>query len=110
MISGHETRPRVDQRRLYITIDTRIGDGIIRRMKRKRRPIDLAEQLRKAFARSRMTRYELGKRAGVPYATIHRFVAGERDIRLTTASRLADVLGVEFRPTRTSPAPRRKGR
>jgi plasmid maintenance system antidote protein VapI len=67
-------------------------------MKRKPRPIDLGEQLREAFRKSGLTRFALAKQSGVPYSGIHRFVAGDRDISLSTASRLCDVLGVEFRP------------
>jgi helix-turn-helix protein len=83
-----------------IRIDRDMPDEIsLAIMKRKRKPIDLGAQLREAFRRSGLTRFALAKQSGVPYSGIHRFVAGERDISLSTASRLCDVLGVEFRPT-----------
>ncbi len=47
-----------------------------------------------------MSRFELCKRSGVSYSVVHRFIGGERDIRMETASRLADVLGVELRTKR----------
>jgi plasmid maintenance system antidote protein VapI len=83
-----------------ISIDIDMPDVISSSgMKRKRKPIDLGKQLREAFRKSGLTRFALAKQSGVPYSGIHRFVAGERDISLSTASRLCDVLGVEFRPT-----------
>ena len=75
-------------------------------MKTKKRKTNLSEQLRAAFAESGLSRFELAKRAGVPYSGLHRFIAGERDIVLDTASRLCDVLGLELLPMKT----KRKGR
>ena len=43
---------------------------------------------------------ELARRAGVSYAIIHRFAAGDRDILLETASKIAGVLDVELRSRR----------
>lgn len=62
--------------------------------------MDLGDQLRVAFVESGMSRFELSKRAVISYAIVHRFAAGDRDIRLETASKIADVLGVELRPRR----------
>ena len=67
-------------------------------MKRKPKRIDLGKQLREAFKASGMTRFALAKQSGVPYSGVHRFIAGKRDISLTTASKLCEVLGVEFGP------------
>ncbi len=71
-----------------------------RMSKKRERRVDLAEQLRAAFEASGMSRFELCKRSGVSYSVVHRFIGGERDIRMETASRLADVLGVELRAKR----------
>ena len=62
--------------------------------------IDLAQQLRQAIARSGFNRKQIADRAGLPYATVFTFVAGENDMRLSSASRIADVVGVELKPKR----------
>ncbi len=66
-------------------------------MSKKNRQTDLADQLRAAFAESGLSRFELARRAGISYAIAHRFIGGDRDITLTTASKLARVLGLAFR-------------
>ena len=47
--------------------------------------------------KSKLTRLELAEKAGVDQAVIWRFLNGERDIRLETADRLCEVLGLELR-------------
>lgn len=64
-------------------------------MPRKPKPIDAA--LRAAITKSGLTHYALAKAAGVAVAQIDRFVAGERDIRLGTAARVAEALGLELK-------------
>ena len=44
--------------------------------------------------------YELAKRTEIPYSTIHRFMAGERDITLSTVEKMCDVLMLELRRVR----------
>ena len=58
---------------------------------------DLAQQLRKAIRESGLNRHELSQRTGLSYSMVHGFVAGDRDIVLGTASRIAAVLGLELR-------------
>lgn len=73
-------------------------------MSKKPKPSDLADQLRAAFRESQMSRFELARRAGISYAIIHRFVAGERGITLASASKIAGVLGLglsRVQPRRT---------
>ena len=67
-------------------------------MSKKQRKTDLGEQLRQAAIESGLSRFALSKRAGIPYAGIHRFMAGQRSFTLDTASRLAAVLGLELAP------------
>lgn len=43
----------------------------------------------------------LAKGAGVPQPVLHRFVAGERDLTLRTAEKLAAYLGLELRARAT---------
>ncbi len=58
--------------------------------KKKSEPIDLslADTLRDTITRSDQTMYAVAKGSGVPYPTVHRFMAGERDLTLETADKL----------------------
>ncbi|MGD2109735.1 MAG: helix-turn-helix transcriptional regulator [Phycisphaerae bacterium] len=69
-------------------------------MSKKPKQVDLSGQLRAAFAESGLSRFELARRAGVSYAIVHRWVGGDRDITIGTASKLAGVLGLELRPVK----------
>lgn len=68
--------------------------------KMSKKQTDLANGLREAFEASDMNRLELSRRSGVSYSVVHRFIAGERDLTLGTASKLAGVLGLELKPKR----------
>ena len=65
---------------------------------RKMRQLDVGEQLKAEFARTGMTRFELSKRSGVPYSTIHRFFGQGRDIALSTVVKICRALDLELRP------------
>ena len=54
---------------------------------------DLAEDLRKAISDSGSTHYAIGKAASVDIASIDRFMSGERDMQIMTASKICAVLG-----------------
>lgn len=69
-------------------------------MSKKQAQVDLPQQLREAFEASGLSRFELARQAGVSYAIVHRFIAGQRDVKLETASKLCAVLGLELRPVR----------
>lgn len=73
---------------------------IFKGMSKKRKKTDLGAQLRAAFVDSGLSRFELARRAEISYAIVHRFAAGERDITLGTASKLANVLEVELHKKR----------
>ena len=60
----------------------------------------LAEQLKAAIGKSGLSVYRLAKQAGVPQPVLWRFVKGQRDLTLSTASKVARVLGLELRPKR----------
>jgi hypothetical protein len=69
--------------------------------KAKGKPAGLVEALRQAIADSGMTHYGLwkasgGKESGVGVTMISRFMAGERDLRLESAAKLAAVLNLEL--------------
>ena len=68
--------------------------------KQKHQKRDLGEQLRAAVTESGLTRNALAKQMDVSYAITHRFMGGDRDITLATASKMADVLGLELRPVK----------
>lgn len=55
---------------------------------------DIGVVLKKAIIASGRTHYDIGKSAGVNTAVIDRFVSGDRDIRVATASKLAAALGL----------------
>jgi transcriptional regulator with XRE-family HTH domain len=57
---------------------------------------ELARQLREAITASGLTVYALSKASGVDTAVLYRFLAGEKDLTLDTASRVAAVLNLTF--------------
>ena len=59
--------------------------------------VDLDKQLRRAIRRSGMTRKQIADQSGVSYAIVHDFVSGKRGMTLRTASKVADLLGLELR-------------
>jgi len=61
---------------------------------------NLEKQLRDAARASGLSMLAMSKRADIPYAAVHNFVASERGMTLMTASKLATLLGLEFRPVR----------
>jgi len=64
--------------------------------KKPKQPKSLAEQLREAIDGSALTRYQICKRSGVDHAQISRFMAGERDLLLESAGKVAAVLGLKL--------------
>ena len=58
------------------------------------------ETLREAIRSSGRSHYELARASGVTPAQLDRFVAGERDLLLATAAKVADALGLALRPVR----------
>lgn len=61
----------------------------------KREP--LPQALRTAIRRAGKTVYEIAKDSGVAHPIISRFLAGKRDIRLETAEKLAQALGLQLK-------------
>ncbi len=59
-------------------------------------PPRLADMLREAIRASGLTHYRLAKDCGLRHLIIDRFAAG-LDIRLATAGKLAEVLGLSLR-------------
>lgn len=57
-------------------------------------------QLRDAILGSEMSRYEIAKRAGVAHSQMSLFINGQRSLTLTSAAKIARVLGLELRSVR----------
>jgi hypothetical protein len=58
----------------------------------------LIAALRSALQTNEKSLYQISREAGVSRIVVSRFLSGERDIRLTTADRLARVLGLSLSP------------
>lgn len=56
-------------------------------------------QLRAAIESSGLTRYAIAKQCGIRESVLAKFMAGT-DIRLATAAKIANVLGLELRPAK----------
>lgn len=63
---------------------------------------DLTQTLKAAIKASGLSHYRIAKDAGVTPAMIDRFMSGERDLRLTTASKLAQALKLELKPMKSA--------
>ena len=61
---------------------------------------DIEMQLREAIVTSEMSCYEIAKRAGVTNSQLSLFLSGQRSLTLTSAAKIARVLGLELRPVR----------
>ncbi len=74
----------------------------------------LAKRLKEAIAASGATHYAIGKQAGIRPDLLDRFMRGERDLRLASASKIANVLGLDLVSAKLSqsataaPAPARQ--
>jgi plasmid maintenance system antidote protein VapI len=60
----------------------------------KPKPIDLGELLILAIEKSAKSTYLLAKESGVSASVIGRFIRKERDLTLSTASKLAQAVGL----------------
>ncbi|MCK6465098.1 MAG: helix-turn-helix transcriptional regulator [Phycisphaerae bacterium] len=60
--------------------------------------MNIADSLKAAAKRSGLSMNAISKRTGLNYQTVHGFLTGERDIAVSTAQRLADLLDLELRP------------
>lgn len=61
----------------------------------------LTTVLRKAIRDSGMSMYAICKQSGIDKGQLSRFMAGTRDLQLTTAEELCKLLGLKLRPSRT---------
>ena len=56
----------------------------------------LSQALRDALRASGKSMYQIARDAGVAQIVVSRFLSGERDIRMATADRLAEALGLKL--------------
>ena len=59
-------------------------------------PHCLSDALRQAIRNSDKSVYQIAKEADLSQIVISRFLSGERDIRMATADKLAEVLGLKL--------------
>ncbi|MGH2271270.1 hypothetical protein ACQ9LF_05670 [Anaerohalosphaeraceae bacterium U12dextr] len=67
-------------------------------MKQDRVNKDIEGQLRLAILESPMSRYRISQLSGVADSALCYFVNGQRTLNLTSAARVAEVLGLELKP------------
>lgn len=60
--------------------------------------MNIANTLKSAAKRSGLSMLAISKATGLNYQTVHGFLTGERDIAVSTAQALADLLDLELRP------------
>ncbi len=58
----------------------------------------ITDQLRESIKQSEMSNWKLAQVAKVDKGLISRFMAGERDLMLETAAKIANALGMELVP------------
>jgi len=57
---------------------------------------DIEQKLRDAIVNSKMSRYKISKLSGIGEAPLSLFVNGKRTLTLTSASKIAKVLGLDL--------------
>ena len=60
----------------------------------------MAETVRRAFRESGMSLKRMAEASGTPYASVHGFFTGDRDVTLSTLEQWCGVLSLELRPAR----------
>jgi len=66
-------------------------------MARKKRPIRLSDQIRKAIATCGESRYAISKATGIAQETLSRFMTGKAGLSMPVLDRLGEYLGWELR-------------
>ena len=61
---------------------------------------DIEMQLHEAISGSGISCYEIAKRSGVTKSQLSLFLSGQRSLTLTSAAKIARVLGLELRPAK----------
>jgi transcriptional regulator with XRE-family HTH domain len=67
----------------------------------------ISDQLKEAVRNCGCTRYQVSKDSGVPFASLDRFLKGERSLQLDSAEKLAKLFGMRLtKPKRLDPRPK----
>lgn len=66
----------------------------------KNNKTDIEVKLREAILSSEMSRYRISQLSGVSEAQLSLFVNKQRTLTLTSAAKVAQVLGLDLRPTK----------
>lgn len=61
---------------------------------------DIEQKLREAILKSKMSRYKISQLSGVGEAQLSLFVNGKRTLTLTSAAKIAEVLGLDLKTKR----------
>ena len=61
---------------------------------------DIETQLREAIMSASMSQYRIAKDSGVAKSQLSLFLSGQRSLTLTSAAKIARVLGLELRPAK----------
>ena len=61
---------------------------------------NIRDQLKAEIEEAELTVYAIAKAADIAPGLISRFMSGERDMRLESAAKVAEVLGLELRSTK----------
>ena len=77
--------------------------------------MSITDQLREAMESSGLSRYALAKATGIDMSTVHRFYWGVGNLSADGIDKMAETLGLELKPKRSTPkptkrTPRKKGR
>jgi transcriptional regulator with XRE-family HTH domain len=59
---------------------------------------DIEQKLLDAIKNSLMTRYKISRLSGISQAALSLFINGKRTLTLTSAAKVAEVLGLELKP------------
>jgi predicted transcriptional regulator len=65
--------------------------------KKRTKPTTITDQLKAAIADAGLSTYALAKETGIAQPILHRFIAGDRDLKLATVDRLASYLKLQLK-------------
>jgi len=65
---------------------------------RSKTPKNISDELKAAIETAGVTKYAIAHNSGVTWEQIHRFMTGQRDLRLESAAKLAESLDLVLVP------------
>lgn len=76
-------------------------DALNEKLRQDEAADQFVEMIRQAIRESGLSHYAIGKQAEIAPAQIDRFMAGDRDLRLSTVAKICAVLGLTLQPPKT---------